>query len=213
MPYKLANYFYLPRCAYDDVTPDGEPKWFKKYKFMCSGSWLWSAVRSCTCAIPHKPLMDEVVLEDGTVQRNGRMVDMEASGLYPLALGRALVAAWADSSQKSCARSDAAAKKGLQASSPVVQDVCSSVSNNSPVVQDVCDDPWSHTLHTRSASVSDEIADDPWGQGLFAEPPLSKASAKVNKRLPRSRKLPSLKKSRAAERPAADNTVDLDPWS
>lgn len=202
MPYKLANYFYLPRCAYDDVTPDGEPKWLKKYKFMCSGSWLWSAVRSCTCAIPHKPLMDEVVLEDGTVQRNGRMVDMEASGLYPLALGCALVAAWANSSQKSCARSDAAAEQGLQASSPVVQDVCSS----SPVVQDVCDDPWSHTLHTRSASVSDAIADNPWGQGSFAEP-LPRST-----KLPRSRKQSSSSKKsrrRAAERP----TVDLDPWS
>ena len=95
-PYGLVNFYYVPRCAYDDGDESSGPgglKWLKKYKFMCSGTWLKSAVLSCTCKA-HRPLMDEVILPDGTVQRNGRRDELAQSGLYPPRLGQALVSAW-----------------------------------------------------------------------------------------------------------------------
>ena len=108
-PLGLASFFYVPRCAYDDgessgpaepsgstaAAGDGVPKlkWLKRYKFMCTGSWFRAVVLPCTCT-SHRPLMDEVVLPDGTVQRNGRRGEMAQSGLYPPRLGAAIVSAW-----------------------------------------------------------------------------------------------------------------------
>ena len=52
-----------------------------------------SAVLPCLCS-EHRPLMDEVRLPDGTVQRNGRQKEMALSGLYPPRLGHAIISAW-----------------------------------------------------------------------------------------------------------------------
>ena len=102
----LAHFFYVPRCAYDDgqqaaVQQSSSPpdtagqdlKWLKRYKFMCSGTWFRSVVLPCPCSA-HRPLMDEVRLPDGTVQRNGRQKEMALSGLYPPRLGHAIISAW-----------------------------------------------------------------------------------------------------------------------
>jgi len=99
----LAYYFYVPRCAYDDPAdqqssdlpdPPGQHlKWLKRYKFMCSGTWFRPVVLPCQCAA-HRPLMDEVHLPDGSVQRNGRQKEMAQSGLYPPRMGQAIISAW-----------------------------------------------------------------------------------------------------------------------
>jgi len=99
----LVHYFYVPRCAYDDQAvqlssslPDSSGqnlKWLKRYKFMCSGTWFRSVVLPCQCTA-HRPLMDEVHLPDGTVQRNGRQKEMAQSGLYPPRMGQAIISAW-----------------------------------------------------------------------------------------------------------------------
>ena len=99
----LACYFYVQRCAYDDQAGQQSScphdathqdlKWLKRYKFMCSGTWFRSVVLPCQCTA-HRPLMDEVRLPDGTVQRNGRQKEMAMSGLYPPRLGQAIISAW-----------------------------------------------------------------------------------------------------------------------
>lgn len=93
-PLGLIHFFYVARCTYDDEAQGpGKLKWLKRYKFMCSGAWLRPLVLPCSCTA-HRPLMDVVVLPDGSKQTNGRTSELAQSGLYPPRLGAAIVATW-----------------------------------------------------------------------------------------------------------------------
>lgn len=161
-PYGLVHYFYLPCCAYDVETP--EPRWLKRFKFLSSGAWLRRAVRPCTCKGPHRPLMDTVILADGSVQKNGRRTEMEESGRYPLGLGHALVDAWAARTRPTVSASPAvsAAPASPALAVPAVQ--------QSSSLEALEVDPWAD---------SGLAADDPWA---------TEGSRRVRRRVARGRR-------------------------
>ena len=78
------------RCAYITREQQNTENYYKHYKFFATGDWISAAMRTCTCSVRHVPLMDE----GPNGENNGNSVHMQMSGLYPAALGAALVKAW-----------------------------------------------------------------------------------------------------------------------
>ena len=81
----------MDRCAFDDIKP---PKYYKHYKWMCTGQWLEAAAKFCNGSHTHKRLMTISIAEDGSVQKNGQKHEMEESGRYPPRMGEAIIQAW-----------------------------------------------------------------------------------------------------------------------
>jgi hypothetical protein len=127
--------------------------------------------------------MDEVVLPDGTVQRNGRPAELAESGLYPPRLGMALVDAWL--AGKAAA---AAGPEELAQSCPVVQPPLQQKGRRKRPAADLEEDPWGaaaassssaqpvapRRVLNRKADLCSESAvdsDDPWGSASIIDEP------------------------------------------
>ena len=81
---------FCDRCRYITAEQRATQNYKKHYKFMATGLWIHTAMQLCTCKGRHTTLMDTG--PNGEV--NGKPADMKLSGLYPDALGAALVRAW-----------------------------------------------------------------------------------------------------------------------
>lgn len=84
---------YCDRCRYITSLQRATENFKKRYKFVASGNWILKAMQNCNCQRRHAPLMD--LGPNGEV--NGRRKDMKLSGLYPAALGVAIVEAYLSS--------------------------------------------------------------------------------------------------------------------
>ena len=84
-------YHLLDRCAY----VARRPTYKKKFKFMCSSAWFAPVVKKCNCNEGvHVNLMEQKQGKNGKMQVNGVGPRLKESGLYPIALGEAIVKAW-----------------------------------------------------------------------------------------------------------------------
>ena len=174
--------------------------------------------------------MDVVELPDGTVQRNGRQDELEASGFYPPALGRALVQAWARSAATTSNDNDAVVQ---WSDGPVVQLAATTTASS-------FDDPWASDDHGQDQPTSgfpttagggeaerkEEV--NPWG-GAGRPSPTSSRRSKVLGSGPTDDPWeldpPAASKSRgskrARQRPPAGgkkkivlpSPTDADPWA
>ena len=84
------SFFFVDRCVFEWKRPTFK----KRFKFMCNSAWFAPCARDCGCQCEHIPLMDRVDLPDGSVQVNGKGQLLKESGLYPSAMGEAMVQAW-----------------------------------------------------------------------------------------------------------------------
>lgn len=147
-------YCLLDRCAFVDLRPTFK----KKYKFMCSSTWFEQVVKKCNCnGGVHIELMERKQGKNGKMQVNGVGPRLRESGLYPRALGQAIVAAWIRWS-----------KSGGATVQPLVPVMAS------PIPED--DDPWgdvggssnsckisSKKRKAKDASFQQDADFDPWG--------------------------------------------------
>lgn len=204
----LVNYYYLPRCAFDDETAPGEGRWLKRYKFQCTGRWLQTAVRKCTCSTAHRPLMDVVELPDGRVQRNGRTDELEASGWYPKGLGVALVTAWAQRAQPSVVSSSppvaqATPRKRTQPAAATSSRPGGPRRPSGPAAPEV-EDPWAENgVVVREGGLKLPLV-DPWGSPAEPSPASGPGGGRGGKRQ-------RLQKKRLVG--SSGEALDPDPWS
>lgn len=166
---------YCDRCAYTDPRSPGvsneEPVYKKKYKWICSGTWIRHAMRNCACSNPrgHTPLMDTVVVGDKT-QRNGRSEDLKLSAAYPFKLGEDIVHAWrkhdlvSDGHSDAMEDGDSSARKRAHAGLAAYKERVAAKAAQ--------EDPWGFQESTsgpraagngRSGGGKRLAEDDPWG--------------------------------------------------
>ena len=189
-------FYIVPRCAY--VLQ--RPTFLKKYKFMTSGTWFAQCARQCCCAVPHERLMDVVELEDGTVQVNGNG-HLKQSGLYPAALGEAILLAWMKAFQKTTDPKLLAPVHAVPSPKPVH-------AVPSPA------DPAAAAPRAAMDS-ADDADDDPWADNNPEHPPAKpskkKRCKKVTKR-PAAKVRAKVTKAKKVASQAACRDDDSDPW-
>lgn len=105
-----------PRCFFSR-EPMGS-RFFKKYKFLATGTWILQIVAACPCGDRgHRPLM--TTSAEG--KKTGLKVEMKESQVYPTALGEALVTAWQAAKVQGWPSIEAAQRPGVLEASPDLQ--------------------------------------------------------------------------------------------
>ena len=172
-------FWYTDRCGFANDSPTMK----KTYKFMSNGVWFFSAVKKCQCKNGvHLRLMDCVKGKNDKVQINGNQF-LKKSGLYPTALGAAIVQAW--QSAISCP----------------------------PKEEEKADpDPWA-TAQQADPWGGAESAADPWAEAGLLSTGLRSAAAAGSGQRKRKSPAPKLQKARKMPKTTpCTKQDDYDPW-